>query len=111
MAVFRPLVHRHFRGTIAWEVEKHLYRLAAGWNEAIGAAVEEIIAQAHDHVREELDMLAELVTRSGGEALLIEEMMGRLASLPGTSQGGAAPARPGGPSRGLAEEPLPSRGG
>jgi GTP-binding protein EngB required for normal cell division len=81
MAVLRPLFHRHFRMTIAWEVEKHLYRLASQWNDAIGTAVEDIVAAAREHVRGELDLLTDLLSRSTDDSRELEGAIANLASL------------------------------
>ena len=93
MPVFRPLFHRHFRMTVAWEVEKHLYRLASQWNEAIGSAIEAIVAAARDHVRSELDMLTDLLSRSTDDSGELEAAIAKLASLRATApHDRAAPA-------------------
>jgi GTP-binding protein EngB required for normal cell division len=81
MAVFRPLFHRHFRMTIAWEVEKHLYRLASQWNEAIGSAVEAIVVAARDHVHGELDMLTDLLSRSPDDSGNLAAAVAQIAAL------------------------------
>jgi GTP-binding protein EngB required for normal cell division len=98
MTLLRPLFRRHFRMSVAWEVEKHLYRLASQWSEAIGMAIETIVTVARDHIRGELDMLTDLVSRSIDDSGEIESAVAHLARLrsvaPREGAGAAADAAP-----------------
>jgi GTP-binding protein EngB required for normal cell division len=78
MPLFRPLVHRHFRQAIAWEVEKHLYRLAAQWTDAIGSAVNALGAAARAYVHGELDALSALLVQAPDRTRDIEQAITRL---------------------------------
>jgi GTPase Era involved in 16S rRNA processing len=83
MAIFRPLVHRQFRLTIAWEIEKHLYRLASQWSEAIGRSIEAIAAQGRDYVRCEIDTLVDLLSRATDDSADIEAAIVNIEQIPG----------------------------
>lgn len=64
MTAFRPLIHRQFRRTIAWEVEKNLYRLSSQWTEAIASSIRTMMLDARQHVHGELDTICALVDRA-----------------------------------------------
>jgi GTP-binding protein EngB required for normal cell division len=81
MALFRPIVRRQFRRTITWEVEKHLYRLASQWNEAISRSIEAVTAQARDYVRGEIDTLSQLLSRTTDDPGEIQAAIVSMASL------------------------------
>jgi len=63
MTIFRPLVHGHFRRAIAWESEKHLYRLASQYAEAINRSLSQTVDQARTFMRGELETLSRLLAR------------------------------------------------
>lgn len=65
MAVFRPLVRRHFLRRIPWEVEKNLSRVAAQWADAVGASIDGLFREAVEFLDREVVTIAGLVGESG----------------------------------------------
>lgn len=64
MAIVRPLVFRHFRKQIVWEVEKNLSRLSAQWADAVNRSIEDLSRQALEFMRTELATIRGLVERA-----------------------------------------------
>lgn len=61
MPVFRVWVHRHFLGSLPWELEKHLLRFAADWTEEAVSHMRKLTDEALQHMRDEMDSLQSLV--------------------------------------------------
>jgi GTP-binding protein EngB required for normal cell division len=61
MGIFRPLVFRHFRKRIAWEVEKNLSRLASQWADAVNRSIAVLARQSLEFMQDELATIQNLV--------------------------------------------------
>ncbi len=61
MSVFRPLVFRHFRKQITWEVEKNLSRLASQWADAVNRSIGGLARQSLEFMRDEIATIRGLV--------------------------------------------------
>jgi len=61
MAVFRPLVRRHFLRRIPWEVEKNLSRVAAQWADAMGASIDGLFRDATTFLEREVGTIAGMI--------------------------------------------------
>lgn len=84
MRFVRPLVHRSFRRAVAWEVEKHLYRLASQWTESISASVRALVEAAGQFVERELETLKTLLESASQESSTdIAETLERLRAMEG----------------------------
>jgi hypothetical protein len=84
MAVFRPLVERHFLNQIPKEVMVNLSRLVAQWEKLINGAIEEMKDQALKYVQDELATIESLLsgTHDQTEAITrtikeLEEQLGQ----------------------------------
>jgi GTP-binding protein EngB required for normal cell division len=65
MGILGPLFDRHFLRLIPWETEKNLSRLANQWAEAANACIDQLVAQAQDFMRQELETLESMTTMAG----------------------------------------------
>jgi GTP-binding protein EngB required for normal cell division len=61
MTIFRPMVFRHFRRQIAWEVEKNLSRLASQWADAVNRSIGGLAGQSAAFLQDELSTIRKLV--------------------------------------------------
>ena len=82
MAVFRPLVRRHFLRRVPWEVEKNLSRVAGQWADAVGASIDGLFRDATGFLERELETIAGLVGEAGAGNRL-EEIRSARAELDG----------------------------
>ncbi len=78
MFVARPLVLRHFRRRIRWEVEKNLSRLGVQWADAFNRAIDGLCAQAVAFIRGEIDVVERLVSQTGDRRDEIIEALAKL---------------------------------
>lgn len=81
MAIFRPLVRRHFLRRIPWEVEKNLSRLAAQWADAVNASIDDLARQAMAFLADELLTIEGLVADPEDRRPEIEKALDILKSL------------------------------
>ncbi len=81
MAVFRPLVLRHFRRRIPWEAEKNLSRVAAQWADAVGEVIDGLARDAESFLERELATIEGLVGDPGDAASRAAELRAALAEL------------------------------
>jgi GTP-binding protein EngB required for normal cell division len=81
MALFRPLVRRHFIRLLPWEAEKNLHRLAGQWSEAIGRSVDDLARQAQHFIKEELTTVEGLVAQAEDRRPAVEQGLATLARL------------------------------
>ncbi|MGE5248482.1 MAG: dynamin family protein [Verrucomicrobiota bacterium] len=81
MAVFRPLVHRHFLRRIPWETEKNLSRVAAQWADAVGKAIDGIAGDGVRFLEQELATVEGMVGASGEPAFRAGGIRDALAEL------------------------------
>lgn len=81
MAIFRPLVNRHFVRRISWEAEKNLHRLAGQWSQAIGESIDGLARHAQQFMREELATIEGLVSQAHDQRPAIEKALAALNEL------------------------------
>ncbi len=81
MAVFRPLVRRHFLALIPWEAEKNLSRLAGQWADAVNASIAALAVQAVDFIQGELSTIDRLVAAAGDRRAEIAAALRELDAL------------------------------
>jgi len=81
MAVFRPLVRRHFLRRIPWEAEKNLSRVAAQWADAVGRVIDTLVRDAATFLEKEIATIEGLAGGPGGAVSRAEEIRGALAEL------------------------------
>lgn len=81
MAVFRPLVHRHFRRRIPWEAEKNLSRVAAQWADALGAVIDRLSREAAEFLDRELATIEGLAVDPGPAGVRGGKIQGALSRL------------------------------
>lgn len=68
MPLVKPLVRRHFTGTIPYMIEKNLSRLASQWDESIRAAMMQILKEAQSRLDELVETVERLITTGSDEA-------------------------------------------
>jgi len=78
MALFEPLVKRHFRRTIPYMVEKNLSRLTSQWDESIRAAMMELLKEGQRRLDELVDTVERLIGTSSDEAPAIRSDIERI---------------------------------
>ncbi len=81
MAVFRPVVRRHFLKRIPWESEKNLSRLSGQWADAVNASIDAVARQAVDFIRDEIATVARLVSEAGDRRAEIAEALAALDAV------------------------------
>lgn len=81
MALFRPLVRRHYLKRISWEAEKNLSRLSAQWADAVNASIDGIALQSVAFVRDEIATVARLVSEAGDRRAEIAAALAELGEL------------------------------
>ncbi len=81
MAIFRPLVGRHFLKIIPWEVEKNLSRLAGQWADAVNASIDALARQAADFIQGELSTIERLAAAKGDRGGAIAAALEALDAL------------------------------
>lgn len=78
MSLFKPLVHRHFRGDVPYMIEKNLSRLASQWDESIRAAMMQISKEAARRFDDLVATVERLITTSSDEAPQIRSDIERI---------------------------------
>lgn len=78
MALFEPLVKRHFRLTIPYMVEKNLSRFTSQWDESIRAAMMELLKEGQRRLDELVDTVERLIGTSSDEAPAIRRDIERI---------------------------------
>lgn len=81
MLIFRPLVHRHFLGSLSWQVEKHLYRLTSEWTERVKDSIQGMMEKAEKYICDELESLEHLLREKTDDSGNIEKDLARLTEL------------------------------
>ena len=81
MALFRPVIRRHFLKQIPWEAEKNLSRLSGQWADAVNASIQSLARQAVDFIRDETATVARLVSEAGDRRAEIAEALAALDAL------------------------------
>ncbi len=81
MALFRPLVHRHFLRKIPWETEKNLSRVAAQWADAVGKTIDGIADDGVRFLERELATIERMVDAAREPAFRAEGIRDALAEL------------------------------
>jgi hypothetical protein len=85
MWLFRPLVRRHFRRIISWEVEKNLFRLAAQWSGAIDDSITAMVDEARGFMRVEQETILRLLTAGTNDLERIEKAIADILCLKSTN--------------------------
>jgi GTP-binding protein EngB required for normal cell division len=78
MALFRDVFERHFLAQIPHQAEVNLSRLSNSWEERINRAIEDMRKQASRYIREEIDTIEGLLSRTEGQT---ETIRGWIAAL------------------------------
>jgi hypothetical protein len=81
MAVFRPWVENHLIGRIPYEIEKNLSRLASQWTDGINAAIFGMQRESAKRVRDQIETVESLLSRTQSEAVGIRHAIEELISL------------------------------
>jgi len=81
MAIFRPLVKRHFLNRIPDEVTKSLSRLASTWTEAINAAIVKMQRDGERSVRDQISTVESLLSRTQSETEDIKMALAEVETL------------------------------
>jgi GTP-binding protein EngB required for normal cell division len=80
MSLFKPLVRRHFSGTVPQMIEKNLSRLASQWDESIRAAMMQTLKEGQRRLDELVDTVERLITTGSDEAPTIRADIERINS-------------------------------
>jgi len=78
MFIFKPLFERHYLNQIPWVVEVNLSRLSAQWEERINQAIDAILKQTLEYVREETATIESLLTKAAEGDLPISRQITEL---------------------------------
>lgn len=78
MPLVRPLIRRHLRGRLPWEVEKNLARLGVQWADAVAVCIDDLAAQARAFIMRELETVEELASRAPDRRQQVEEALHRV---------------------------------
>ncbi len=78
MALFCGVFERHFMEQIPHQVEVNLSRLSNSWEERINRTIEDIRKQASRYIREEIDTMEGLLSRTEGQTETIRRLMADL---------------------------------
>ncbi len=81
MALFRPVIRRHFLKRVSWEAEKNLSRLSGQWADAVNASIDAIARQAVDFIRDEIATVTRLVSEAGDRRAEIAAALAALADV------------------------------
>ncbi len=75
MALFRGVFERHFVGQIPHQVEVNFSRLSNSWEERINRTIEDMRKQASRYIREEIDTIESILSRTEGQTETIRGLM------------------------------------
>ena len=83
MPLVRPLIRRHMRGRLSWEVEKNLARLGVQWSDSVALSIDDLATQARTFITRELDTVEGLAMRAPDTAQRVEEALELLNAAAG----------------------------
>ena len=75
MFIFRGLFEKHFLNEIPWSVEVNLSRLAAQWENRINKAIDEMRKQTTAYIRDEIETIESLLSKTQGQTGEIQKMV------------------------------------
>jgi GTP-binding protein EngB required for normal cell division len=78
MALFRGVFERHFLAQIPHQVEVNFSRLSNSWEERINRTIEEMRRQASRCIREEIDTIEGVLSRTEGQTETIRRLIAAL---------------------------------
>ncbi|MFN2533126.1 MAG: dynamin family protein [Pyrinomonadaceae bacterium] len=80
MSLFKPLVRRHFLGTLPYMVEKNLSRLATQWDETIRAAMMQLLNEVNRRLDELINIVERMIMTTDDEAPNLRTDIERVSS-------------------------------
>ena len=78
MALFRGVFERHFVDQIPHQVEVNFSRLSNSWEERINRTIEDMRKQASRYIREEIDTIEGILSRTEGQTETIRRLLSAL---------------------------------
>ena len=75
MPLVRPLIFRHLRGRLPWEVEKNLSRLSVQWADALAASIDDIATQAQRFMKQELETVEEMAAGGDNRVVALDDAL------------------------------------
>jgi GTP-binding protein EngB required for normal cell division len=81
LAVLRRSIGRALVRKTRWEVEKNLSRLAAAWQEKIGAGISELVRQAESHAAAELAGLEQMVGQTRSSEPRLRQLLAEITAM------------------------------
>jgi hypothetical protein len=81
LAVFRHSTGRALVRKTSWEVEKNLSRLAAAWQEKIGASISELVRQTESHAAAELAGLEQMVGQTRSSEPRLRQLLAKITAM------------------------------
>jgi len=75
MALFRGVFERHFLAQIPHQVEVNFSRLSNSWEERINRTIEDMRKQASRYIREEIDTIEGVLSRTEGQTETIRDLI------------------------------------
>ncbi|MBI4862358.1 MAG: dynamin family protein [Candidatus Riflebacteria bacterium] len=102
MWLFRPMIVRHFRGALPWQVKKNLYRLASQWSDRLSHSIDDMAQQAIRFIKAEIDTIERLVSGTESRLAGLRLALDRLGTImPADTRGSGLAGK--GPSEGTSQ--------